>query len=516
MVDKKAEACFTCHASDEPLKKLSIADRTRIFTTDSCRVMGTINPIYNEPSCYEAPCHAHEPDQAVLGVIDITESLSSTDQKIEIAKLKMLLFACIAILCISIVVSFFVRTWVDKPVRELVEATKNVGSGNLNFIVVNNSADELGILARSFNNMTKKLAEARLQLFQSDKMASLGRLAAGVAHEINNPLTGILTYSSFLLKRTANNSDFHDDLEVIVRETKRSREIVKGLLDFARQSVPKKNNIQITNIVDRAITVVENQLSLNHIKLIKKYDENLPDVYIDANQMQQVLINLIVNANHAISKNDGLISISAKLISLPPYGITQIKNALCPKGHNLLDHTVKIKSMPSIRLQARVNEKEGYINIDPIYGKNRNHYGLKIKTNSAVEFSCPKCNASLLDKKEKCPKCGGPVYFFEVPGKGLVQGCAVKGCEWQYWQSIENEGQKEYIEIRVEDNGCGIPQENLAKIFDPFFTTKGQKGTGLGLAVIWGIIDNHNGRITVESEIDKGTTFTVRLPIAKS
>ena len=197
MVDKKAEACFTCHATDEPLQKLSIADRTRIFETDSSRVMGSINPIYNESSCYEADCHAHEPEQTVLGVLDITVSLKAIDERIESAKIEMVIFTLITILLISAVLWFFVKIWVDKPVNELVEATKVVGSGNLNYTIESNSEDELGILARSFNNMTKKMAEARMQLFQSDKMASLGRLAAGVAHEINNPLTGILTYSSF-------------------------------------------------------------------------------------------------------------------------------------------------------------------------------------------------------------------------------------------------------------------------------------------------------------------------------
>ena len=515
MVDKKGEACFTCHINDKPIEKLSIADRTRIFSTDSYRVMGTINPVYNEPSCYEASCHAHSKDQTVLGVIDITESLSEIDGKIAYAKLKMLIFALIAMIAISSVLSYFVRIWIDKPVRELVEATKNVGSGNLNYTIQNESDDELGILARSFNNMTKKLTEARLQLFQSDKMASLGRLAAGVAHEINNPLTGILTYSSFLLKRIPKTSEFHDDLEVIVRETKRSREIVKGLLDFARQSVPKKNYSQISSIIDRSVTVIENQLALNQTRLIRRFAENLPDAYVDANQMQQVIINLIVNAIHASKKAGSAITISTQLISLPPFGITQIKNALCTKGHNLLDQEIKVKSMPTIKLQARTEGKEGYINIDPIYGKNRNHYGIKIRPNASLEISCPKCNVSLLDKKTKCQKCGGAVYFFETPGKGRLQGCAVKGCDWQNWQDIENEGQKEYIEIQVADTGCGIPEENLAKIFDPFFTTKGQKGTGLGLAVIWGIIDNHNGRITVESTVDQGTTFTIRLPIAK-
>ncbi|KAA3612380.1 MAG: sensor histidine kinase [Calditrichaeota bacterium] len=515
MVDKNAEACYTCHETDEPLEKLSIPDRSRIFASDSGRVLGTINPIYNEPACYRAPCHAHSSEQVVLGVLDVTVSLNPIDDRMANSKIRMLLFTLIVILAISSVLLYFVRIWVDKPVHKLVDATKSVASGNLNYTIEMNSSDELGALARSFNNMTKKLAEARLQLFQSDKMASLGRLAAGVAHEINNPLTGILTYSSFLLKRTKNYPEFQEDLSVIVRETKRSREIVKGLLDFARQSIPKKNKANINDIIDRAISIVDNQLSINHINLEKVFDENLPEITVDANQMQQVIINLIVNAIHASDKNGGAITVRTNLISLAPWGITQVKSALCTNGHNLMDQTVKIKGMPSIRVQANADGKEGFINLDPVYGKNRNLHGVKLKDKSEVDISCPQCNVSLLHKSKKCPECGGPVYFFEVPGKGRFEGCAIKGGKWQYWEAIEKEGKKEYVEIVVSDAGCGIPQENMSKIFEPFFTTKGQKGTGLGLAVIWGIIDNHNGRITVESEVAKGTAFTIRLPIEK-
>ena len=113
----------------------------------------------------------------------------------------------------------------------------------------------------------------------------------------------------------------------------------------------------------------------------------------------------------------------------------------------------------------------------------------------------------------RCPECNGPVYSIEVPGKGTFNGCAVKGCEWQHWKEIENDGEQKYIETEISDNGCGISKENIVKIFDHFFSTKGQKGTGLGLAVIWGIIDNHGGQITVNSEEGKGTTFTIRLPL---
>ncbi len=179
-----------------------------------------------------------------------------------------------------------------------------------------------------------------------------------------------------------------------------------------------------------------------------------------------------------------------------------------------MDQTVKIHGMSTIRVQVKVDGKMGYVNLDPIYGKNRNHYGIKLDKDSKYDISCPKCNVSLIDKNKRCPVCGGPTYFFEVPGKGRFIGCAVKGGEWQYWEAVENDGQKEYIEIKVADQGCGIPKENMAKIFEPFYTTKGQKGTGLGLAVIWGIIDNHNGRITVESEVGKGTVFTIRLPVS--
>jgi len=512
-VDISGEACYSCHISDQPLERLQTEERTRMFQGDLGRVMGNINPIYNEPSCYEAECHAHSSEQTVLGVIDITFCLREIDQSIAKSRYKMLVFALCAIIAISIVLWIFVRTWVDKPVKELVDATNNVASGNLNFTLPPISNDELGVLARSFNNMTKKLAEARLQIFQSDKMASLGKLAAGVAHEINNPLTGILTYSSFLLKRTKGQPEFQEDLSIIVRETKRSREIVKGLLDFARQTVPKKNNAQINNIIKRATEVINNQLNINHIKLDQQLEKDLPEIKIDSNQIQQVIINLFVNSIQAFKDGNGKISVSTKLINLKPYGITQIKNAICPKAHNLMDDTVKIDGMSSIKIQAKIDGKFGYINIDPIYGKNRNHYGIQIKPKTLVNISCPTCNISLLEQNTRCPECNGTVYYFEVPGKGTFNGCAVKGCEWQHWKEIENNGEQKYVETIISDNGCGISKENMVKIFDPFFSTKGQKGTGLGLAVIWGIIDNHGGQITVNSEEGKGTTFTIRLPL---
>ncbi|NIT55967.1 MAG: HAMP domain-containing protein, partial [Aliifodinibius sp.] len=455
MVDKQAESCYACHTANEPLRRLSIKERTRIFRihSDSSRIMGIINPIYTERSCWEADCHAHSSEQTVLGVLDVTMSLKDIDNQIQKSELNILLFAVIAIVALGFIIGFFVTRWVDKPVHELVDATRHVAVGNLNYTIKDQRNDELGMLAKSFNNMTQKLSEARMQLFQSDKMASLGRLAAGVAHEINNPLTGVLTYSSYLLKRAKDNPELQDDLKVIVRETKRSREIVKGLLDFARQSVPKKNEANINEIINRAVTVVENQLTINKIQLNNQFDKNLPNIKVDANQIQQVFINLLVNAIDAIEKDGGKITLSTSLISLIPYGIMQIKKAVCAKGHDLIDNTVPIDGMPSIKLKTRVDGKEGFIHLDPIYGKNRDKYDLPVNGKNQVQISCPQCNRSMLVEDMKCPKCSAAVYQFEIPQQGQFEGCVNETCDWQKWEAVDIAGEQRYIQIKVKDNG---------------------------------------------------------------
>jgi len=517
MVDKNAESCFACHAADKPLEHLSMTERTRIFKVnpDSNRILAIITPIYNEKSCWQAECHAHDSDQKVLGVLDVSISLAEVDKAIVSSELKILFFALIAVIGVGLVIAFFIRRWVSNPVKDLLSATQQVSQGNLNYTIKEMGEDEIGKLGLSFNNMTKKLAEARMQLFQSDKMASLGRLAAGVAHEINNPLTGVLTYSSFLLKRTKDNPEFQEDLKVIVRETLRSREIVKSLLDFARQSVPKKSSANINEIIDKALSVIDSQLSVNKVRVVKQTEHNLPALVVDANQIQQVIINLVVNASDAIGKDGGVITILTKQISLAPLGITQIKKAACPKRHNLIDNDFKIDGIPAIKVKVVSDGKEGIIHLDPVYGKHRNIFNTGFKISKDAKFVCPDCNNSVVDQEKVCPICGSPVLVFEISGQGRYEVCSSENSNWEKWDYIDSLGLKEFIEIRITDTGSGISKEDLSKIFEPFFSTKGQKGTGLGLAVIWGIIDNHNGSITVDSEPGKGTTFTIRLPLSQ-
>jgi two-component system NtrC family sensor kinase len=310
---------------------------------------------------------------------------------------RLLLFGIVAIAAVSAMIYFLVNRIVLKPVNEIAAATQKVAAGDLSYTIALPKRDEIGMLAQSFNAMTQKLSEAQRQVYQAEKLAAVGQLAAGVAHEINNPLTGVLSYSSFLLKRAADKPEFKEDLEVIVRETERCRGIVKGLLDFARPSPPEKHPSDVNEIVERAIRIVHAQLSAHRVEVQKHLPAGLPTVNADANQIQQIIVNLLLNANDAIGEDGGTVALATTL-----------------------------------------------------------------KTPDGVA-----------------------------------------------------EAESREIEISVSDTGCGIPEAQIERLFEPFFSTKGRKGTGLGLAVAWGIVEKHNGRIEVESEVGKGTTFRVLLPIGE-
>ncbi|MFH0908849.1 MAG: ATP-binding protein [bacterium] len=513
-VNSSAESCIRCHAVEPPLQRLDMQERTRVFQRphDSSRALGVITPIYNQESCWTAACHEHPKSQTVLGVFDVIMPLAAVDADLHRGRMEIVIFAVSAVLSLSLIIGIFVRRWVSVPVEQLVAATQHVAGGDLTMTIGETRRDELGMLAKSFNHMTRKLSDARLQLVQSDKLASLGRLAAGVAHEINNPLTGVLTYSSLLLKK-ARAADEQEDLKVIVRETIRCRDIVKSLLDFARQSVPTKREADTNEVIASAVSVVERQLSLNHIVIEKDLGSNLPRPVVDANQMEQVLVNLIVNAADAIGSKGGTITLRSSAISLSPVGVMQIKQAVCTKRHNLIDNEVRFDGKPSIRIKARCDGQEGFVHIDPMYGKAAHRHGVTFDDQKKVQFVCPECSVSLVIEGRACPQCGAAVLTFEAPPKGLVETCTRKGCGWQRWADVDASGNRAYIEIRVRDTGCGIPAAEIPKLYEPFYSTKGAKGTGLGLAVAWGIVDSHNGSISVESEVSKGSTFTVRIPV---
>lgn len=226
------------------------------------------------------------------------------------------------------------------------------------------------------------------QLLRTEKLSSLGKLSAGIAHEINQPLTGVLTFAHLLLKKFKNDEKTRKDLEIIVRETTRIRGIVQGILDFARETPMQKKPRRIEEVLDQTLEIIVHQQRFFGIDLIKEYDHQVPDVVIDANLMEQVFMNIILNSLDAMGSS----------------GV----------------------------LTVRTRSSDGWIEVD---------------------FS---------------------------------------------------------------DTGKGMPADILDKIFDPFFTTKDSTegmGMGLGLAVSYGIVKNHNGDIQVTSRRGKGTTFTIRLPL---
>jgi two-component system NtrC family sensor kinase len=514
-VDTRGEACYACHAEGKPLEKLDINARSRIFRAgDGARVLGIINPIPNEPSCYTAACHAHSPQQSILGVLDVNVSMAEADREIARSRWTMLGLASLAICASGLILWWLNRRMVLGPVSALVAGTQRVARGDLSTTIPATAQHELGDLARAFNTMTQRIAETQRQLTQADKLASVGRLAAGVAHEINNPLTGVLTYASLLAKRFEGDPAAKDDLEVIVRETKRCRGIVRELLDFARPTPPIRKAVELNEIVRHSIAVVVNQLSLNNVNLDLALGLDLPAAFADGNQLQQVIVNLLLNAADAVGSEGGEIRIQTRTVALPAWGNVPLRKASCPKDHDLLDRTVRIGGLPSVRLLATTKGREFFVHLDPRFGHYDHRFPEPVEEGVIATYACPECRRSLEVLGQSCEVCGSPLFSVLVGPGDPFTWCARKGCHASHWPVQEKAGERCLVELRVQDNGRGIPSEDLPRIFEPFFTTKGTRGTGLGLAVTWSIIEGHQGTIEVESEAGRGTTFIVHLPLA--
>jgi two-component system NtrC family sensor kinase len=311
-------------------------------------------------------------------------------------------------------VSVRVARRISGPIHGMALAAQRIAQGDYSRAVDGGGDDELGYLARSFNTMTAEvqlahqalresadvlerkveertadLRRMQAQMIQSEKMVAIGKLAAGVAHEINNPLTGILTNSSLMLEDLGDDHPWQEDIQVIVNETLRCRKIVKGLLDFSRQTRPQRTLLDLNHVVEDTIALVRNQTAFRNVQITLDLDRHLPTVLADADQMRQIVLNLVLNAAEAM-----------------------------PQGGEL-----------------RV--------------------------------------ASSADATRNA------------------------------------------VELRVADTGPGIPDEVKARIFEPFFTTK-KTGTGLGLAVVYGIIERHHGQIRVDTARGYGTTFTISVPIGEA
>ncbi len=342
-VDKNAEACYICHAAEEPLEHISSTERSRIFQTDDDRILATITPIFNEPDCYNAPCHAHSEEQNVLGVLDIGMSLNEVDNDFKRNRVMVIIFTLIAILSISSILILFLNILVTKPVIQLAEATKKVAKGDLDVEINVTTNDEISYLGMSFNHMindlktanqkiktwnielerqvkerTEKLRMTREHLLQSEKMVSLGVLTSSVAHEINNPLQGIFTYIKLMIKILANKeldreqvTKFKSYLDLMGPEIERCGDIVKNLLVFSRQSKPEIRRANVNEIIKSSLILLENKIRIHNIETNLKLQENISSIYCDFKQIQQTLIAFIINALEAMS-DGGKLSITTQ------------------------------------------------------------------------------------------------------------------------------------------------------------------------------------------------------------
>jgi two-component system NtrC family sensor kinase len=423
LVDVRAEQCIACHQYGRPLDRLDRKDRVRSFRGPSGgRVLGVIAPIQNEPQC-TTQCHVHPASQRVLGVLDVQLKMAEVDQSLRASEQQLSAGLAATLAAMLALVGVLLWRMVLHPVHQLSAAMARTERGDYSARVPVRSRDEIGDLARAWNAMSEELARARdglqewnralearvdekthaleeahRQMVVVEKMASLGKLAAVLAHEINNPLAGIRTYARVLRRGLARAAagpavseaasppaETDHILEMMETEAARCGDIVRNMLLFSRESPARFAREDLRPIIERCLLLLRHKAELLGVSLEASAVPDLPPLVCDAAQVEQLILALLMNG---------------------------------------------IEATPS----------------------------------------------------------GGSV-------------------------SLTARGEGESLVIVVADTGCGIPAEQQSRIYEPFFTTKAQgNGVGLGLAVVYGIVSRHHGRIGLRSR-PGATEFTVHLPL---
>ena len=329
LVDQEAESCLACHLDEKSMQESPMIGRPRFFTNpEGERMLGSTAVIRNEPTCSNGGCHAHPVDQSVLGVLDIVYPLKEIDESIRSSTLKIIAHALGFVILAAILVSILVQRVVYRPLGDLKDGAARLAEGDLEQQIPVRSADELGQLAESFNSMTLALRKSRAELQEwgqtlehkveeatfelhkaqaeaarSEKLASVGLLAAGIAHELNNPLTGVLTFSHLVRKQLPDDSPEAEDLDLVIQETKRCAAIIRRLLDFAREKTPEKRYSDINKMVGETTQLIGQSAQVVNIDIVLDLNERLPAVWVDEDLVKQVVMNMLVNAQHAIGEN---------------------------------------------------------------------------------------------------------------------------------------------------------------------------------------------------------------------
>jgi len=324
-------SCDMCHYEGKPKVQASTMDRRRVFQDrEGKEVLGIIRGIYNEPLCSQPSCHYHPADVNLLGVLDIVVSTEGVTSQIKRYRTNFIVELVFLLIALALCLNLLMSRLIIQPVNTLLDHTRMLSMGKWSFIE-NKTNDEFGELAESFNEMTSSLKKAKEDrerwaatletkveertqqiqemqsvIIRSEKLASLGELAAGIAHELNNPLTGIVLHASIIENDRELPPALKEDLHTITWEADRCARIVKNLLDFSRKTEPRKAMNSVNETLDRALGLVEHLASFHNIEIVKEYTEDLPDLLLDPGQLEQVFVNMFVNASQAMEEGGRL------------------------------------------------------------------------------------------------------------------------------------------------------------------------------------------------------------------
>lgn len=355
-VNKTAEACYACHSQSQPLERLNRPDRFRTYRLpNGTRALGIIDPIENAPACWNASCHAHPESQKILGVLDTNFSLASTDANLASVTRQTLLYTMLAVLATCSLIPLFIWKVIHGPLKKLEDGTQHLASGDLGYQLPIDTSDEIAQVSASFNTMSRELREAREEItswnrtledrvqqktqelnrahehmLRTERMASIGKLAAVVAHEINNPLAGILTYAKLLKKRFASRGDSAQDdtlssLALIESESRRCGEIVKNLLSFARATPLTFEPSDVNSVIQRSVQLVQHKLKLANVELNLDLATDLPLVRCDPSQIEQVILSLVMNAVDAMP-HGGALRIATRHLAEPDEAQIEVRD----------------------------------------------------------------------------------------------------------------------------------------------------------------------------------------------
>lgn len=420
-IARDSDTCLSCHPRSDPQEFVGLKRRHVANVGHEPQVLRHLSVIENSPACATAACHAHPADQRVLGILDLEMSMAPLDEAIRTSQAQFLWTTLILTVVVGVVVAVVIRRLVQRPVDQLSEGTRRIADGDLATRIQVGGRHELARLAAAFNHMAGDLQAARLEVTQwsqrleekvvekteelsrvqrqvlhMEKMASLGKLSATVAHEINNPISGVLVYARLVRRELAEQpiqapirEELARYLNLIEKECTRCGAIVRNLLVFARRTGAQMTLVDLNDVIERSIMLVRHHLEISGLTLHSELLSDDSRVVADAGQIEQAMVALLVNAVEAMK-------------------------------------------------------------------------GLE-------------------------------------PGAGHL--------------TVKAFGRGDQVQIDVADTGSGISADVLPQIFEPFFSTKeAENGVGLGLAVVYGIVQRHGGQIEVESQVGRGTVFHLRIP----